>query len=87
MRPEGQRFGIYQLFYSKKGKHTLFEKHPAHYGTRHKLIKPYTPCYNGKVVRSRRKDNEYSYASDKFYYKKILLYSWQRIAADTTTSW
>ena len=33
----------------------------------HKLIKPYTPRHNGKVERSHRKDNEYFYASHKFY--------------------
>lgn len=54
-------------FTSEKGKPSLFEKHLAHYGIRHKLIKPYTPRHNGKVERSHRKDNEYFYASHKFY--------------------
>lgn len=33
----------------------------------HKLIKPMTPRHNGKVERSHRKDNEYFYATHKFY--------------------
>ena len=33
----------------------------------HKLIRPYTPRHNGKVERSHRKDNEYFYATHKFY--------------------
>ena len=31
------------------------------------MIKPYTPRHNGKVERSHRKDNEYFYATRKFY--------------------
>lgn len=54
-------------FTSEKGKLTLFERYLARYGIRHKLIKPYTPRHNGKVERSHRKDNEYFYASHKFY--------------------
>ena len=54
-------------FASEKGKPTLFEKHLEQYGIRHKLIKPYTSRHNGKVERSHRKDNEYFYASHKFY--------------------
>lgn len=46
---------------------TLFEKTLAQLGIRHKLIRPYTPRHNGKVERSHRKDNEYFYASHKFY--------------------
>lgn len=46
---------------------TLFETTLAKLGIRHKLIKPYTPRHNGKVERSHRKDNEYFYASHKFY--------------------
>lgn len=46
---------------------TLFEETLAHLGIRHKLIRPYTPRHNGKVERSHRKDNEYFYASHKFY--------------------
>ena len=67
MRPDGQRFGIHQRFTSEKGKPTLFERYLVRYGIRHKLIKPYTPRHNGKVERSHRKDNEYFYASHKFY--------------------
>ena len=46
---------------------TLFEARLKQCGTRHKLIKPYTPRHNGKVERSHRKDNEYFYATHKFY--------------------
>ena len=46
---------------------TLFEARLKQYGIRHKLIKPYTPRHNGKVERSHRKDNEYFYATHKFY--------------------
>ncbi len=48
-------------------KKTLFEETLKQLGIRHKLIKPYTPRHNGKVERSHRKDNEYFYASHKFY--------------------
>ena len=55
---------------------TLFENKLMQYGIRHKLIKVYTPRHNGKVERSHRKDNEYFYATHKFYsfddYKKQL---------------
>lgn len=57
-------------------KPTLFEKTLKDLCIHHKLIKPYTPRHNGKVERSHRKDNEYFYASHKFYsfedYKKQL---------------
>lgn len=46
---------------------TLFEKRLAEYGITHKLIRPFTPRHNGKVERSHRKDNEYFYATHKFY--------------------
>lgn len=46
---------------------TLFESRLKQHGIKHKLIKPYTPRHNGKVERSHRKDNEYFYASHKFY--------------------
>lgn len=46
---------------------TLFETTLAQLGIRHKLIAPYTPRHNGKVERSHRKDNEYFYASHKFF--------------------
>ena len=59
---------------------TLFEKTLIAFDIRHKLIKPYTPRHNGKVERSHRKDNEYFYASHKFYsfedFQKQLV-SWQ----------
>ena len=48
-------------------KPTLFENELARLGIRHKLIKAFTPRHNGKVERSHRKDNEYFYASHKFY--------------------
>lgn len=46
---------------------TMFEKRLAMYGIRHKLIRPFTPRHNGKVERSHRKDNEYFYATHRFY--------------------
>lgn len=46
---------------------SLFETYLEQAGIRHKLIRPYTPRHNGKVERSHRKDNEYFYASHKFY--------------------
>lgn len=46
---------------------SLFETCLEQAGIRHKLIRPYTPRHNGKVERSHRKDNEYFYASHKFY--------------------
>ena len=66
---------------SKKQLPTLFETTLAELGIQHKLIKPYTPRHNGKVERSHRKDNEYFYASHKFYsfedFKKQLAV-WER---------
>ena len=49
------------------GKPTLFENNLKELGIRHKLIRPYTPRHNGKVERSHRKDNEYFYATHRFY--------------------
>ena len=46
---------------------TLFERTLKQRGIRHKLIRPFTPRHNGKVERSHRKDNEYFYATHKFY--------------------
>ncbi len=46
---------------------TLFERRLHEYGILHKLIRPFTPRHNGKVERSHRKDNEYFYATHKFY--------------------
>ena len=51
----------------KKGKLSLFEARLKELGIRHKLIRPFTPRHNGKVERSHRKDNEYFYATHKFY--------------------
>ena len=50
-----------------KHKPTLFEARLKECGIRHKLIRPYTPRHNGKVERSHRKDNEYFYATHKFF--------------------
>lgn len=52
---------------SKKTTPTMFENKLKQFGIRHKLIKVYTPRHNGKVERSHRKDNEYFYATHKFY--------------------
>jgi len=52
---------------SKTVRPTLFQKTLDDLGIRHKLIKVFTPRHNGKVERSHRKDNEYFYASHKFY--------------------
>lgn len=49
------------------GKPTLFENTLKELGIQHKLIRPFTPRHNGKVERSHRKDNEWFYASHKFY--------------------
>ncbi len=52
---------------SKPGDMTLFERALRDRHIVHKLIKPFTPRHNGKVERSHRKDNEYFYATHKFY--------------------
>lgn len=62
----GQEF-TKRLGSSQKPTPTLFEKRLSELKIQHKLIKPYTPRHNGKVERSHRKDNEYFYASHKFY--------------------
>jgi len=54
-------------FTTHRNKLTLFENTAANMGIRHKLIRPYTPRHNGKVERSHRKDNEYFYATHKFF--------------------
>ena len=46
---------------------TLFEKTLTKHNIQHKLIRPFTPRHNGKVERSHRKDNEYFYATHRFY--------------------
>ena len=56
-----------RLANTKNQSPTLFERTLKQCGIRHKLIKPYTPRHNGKVERSHRKDNEYFYATHKFY--------------------
>lgn len=52
---------------NKKADLTLFEASLKQHGIRHKLIRPFTPRHNGKVERSHRKDNEYFYATHKFF--------------------
>lgn len=63
-------------FCTSKHSPTMFENVLQKYGIEHKLIRPFTPRHNGKVERSHRKDNEYFYATHKFYsfddYKKQL---------------
>ena len=54
-------------FTSNRGAPTLFEACLKQRGIVHKLIRPFTPRHNGKVERSHRKDNEYFYASHKFF--------------------
>ena len=49
------------------GRPTLFEARLKQCGITHKLIRPFTPRHNGKVERSHRKDNEYFYATHKFF--------------------
>ena len=46
---------------------TMFERGLMKHNIQHKLIRPFTPRHNGKVERSHRKDNEYFYATHKFY--------------------
>lgn len=62
----GQEF-TKRLGPSKNPTKTLFEQRLDELNIQHKLIRPYTPRHNGKVERSHRKDNEYFYASHKFY--------------------
>ena len=54
-------------FTSRRGAPTMFEACLKQRGIVHKLIRPFTPRHNGKVERSHRKDNEYFYASHKFF--------------------
>mgnify|MGYP000844601695 FL=1 len=56
-----------RLCVSEKRTPTLFETRLSQFGIKHKTIRPYTPRHNGKVERSHRKDNEYFYATHKFY--------------------
>lgn len=62
----GQEF-TKRLGSSQKPTPTIFEERLKQLGIQHKLIRPYTPRHNGKVERSHRKDNEYFYATHKFY--------------------
>lgn len=62
----GQEF-TKRLSSSQKPTLTMFEKRLKELGIQHKLIRPYTPRHNGNVERSHRKDNEYFYATHKFY--------------------
>ena len=52
---------------SKRDLQTLFEKTAAELGSRHKLIRPYTPRHNGKVERSHREDQKRFYSCHDFY--------------------
>lgn len=56
-----------RLTNSKNPTDTIFESRLKKLGIQHKTIRPYTPRHNGKVERSHRKDNEYFYATHKFY--------------------
>ena len=56
-----------RFFNSKRELPTLFETTAAQLGIRHKLIRPYTPCYNGKVERSYREDQKRFYSCYSFY--------------------
>ena len=62
----GQKF-TKTLGSAKNPKPTMFENKLKQHDIHHKLIRPYTPRHNGKVERSHRKDNEYFYATHKFY--------------------
>ena len=59
---------IYAFLPKEEGyQKTLFEATLDQLCIQHKCIKPFTPRHNGKVERSHRKDNEYFYASHKFF--------------------
>ena len=62
-------FEFTKRFGSSKPEHdlTIFEKTLQSCGIEHRKIRPFTPRHNGKVERSHRKDNEYFYATHKFY--------------------
>ncbi|WP_306789257.1 integrase core domain-containing protein [Agathobacter rectalis] len=55
------------FFHFRKGDIDLILAHLKKHGIQHKLIRPFTSRYNGKVERSHRKDNERFYASHTFY--------------------
>lgn len=46
---------------------SMFEKKLKSLRIEHRKIRPFTPRHNGKVERSHRKDNEYFYATHRFY--------------------
>ena len=46
---------------------TVFEKRLAELEIGHQKIRSFTPRHNGKVERSYHKDNEYFYATHRFY--------------------
>lgn len=54
-------------FTSQKNKPSMLDYWCKENNCVHKLIKPKTPRHNGKVERSHRKDNEWFYATHKFY--------------------
>ena len=60
-------FEFTKRFGGDKSRPSMFEANLSNKGIVHKLIKPYTPRHNGKVERSHRKDNEYFYATHKFF--------------------
>lgn len=49
------------------GKSTIFQERLENSRIRHKLILPYAPRHNGKVVCNHQKDNERFYATHAFY--------------------
>lgn len=63
----GMEFTKSFIHNAREGNLTMFEKRLKDLGIRHKKIRPFTPRHNGKVERSHRKDNEYFYATHKFY--------------------
>ena len=46
---------------------TQYPRQRIQIDVKHKLIRSYTPHHNGKVERSHCKDNEYFYATHRFY--------------------
>ena len=63
----GQEFTKCFSSHGGSEKATIFQVRLAQFGIRHKLIRPFTPCHNGKVEHSHRKDNERFYATHTFY--------------------
>ena len=52
---------------SRRDLPALFDTTAAEPGVRHKLIRPYTPCHNGKVERSHQENLKRFYACHSFY--------------------